>query len=181
MSEYIREITSDELRLFGDIIAKLERIDSEQDVRTLVFDDVVRLVRADFAASFIWNEHARRFDGALIHNMDPENILRYEAWYQFHDPHTHQLRAKRRATLIEEVTPYPELRKTEFYNDFLKRDRLHHGVNIFLFDGDRDLGDFRLWRAEQSPDFGERETAILNTIAPYLQRVGSQQMSLPRN
>ncbi|SDR63404.1 regulatory protein, luxR family [Rhizobiales bacterium GAS113] len=170
MGEHIREITSEDLKLFGEIIAQLERLDGELDVRGVVLSSIVKLVKADFAASYIWNERARRFDRALIHNMDPDNIQRYEDWYQFRDPHTFQLRAKRRATLVEEVTPYPELRRTEFYNDFLKRDGLHHGVNIFLFDGDRDLGDFRLWRAERSADFSERETAILNALAPYLQR-----------
>jgi DNA-binding CsgD family transcriptional regulator len=170
MGQRIRDITSEELKLFGDIVARLERFDGEADVRAGIFGDIVRLVRADFAASYVWNAHARRFDAALIHNMDPENIRRYETWYQFRDPHTFQLRARRRATLIEEVTPYSELRRTEFYNDFLRRDGLHHGVNIFLFDGDRDLGDFRLWRAKQRADFSQRETALLDGIAPHLKR-----------
>jgi hypothetical protein len=113
-----------------------------------------------FAASYVWNSRSKRFDAALIHNMDPANIRRYETWYQFRDPHTHQLRAKRRAAFVEEVTPYPVLRWTEFYNDFLKPDGLHHGINIFLFDGDRDLGDFRLWREARSPDFYDRETSL---------------------
>jgi DNA-binding CsgD family transcriptional regulator len=165
-----RSISTEELELFGDIISRLERHDSEGEVRKLIFSDIVKLVKADFGASYVWNRQVRRFEGGLIHNMDPANIQRYESWYQFHDPHTFELRAKRRATLIEEVTPYKELQRTEFYNDFLRRDGLHHGVNVFLFDGERDLGDFRLWRAASSPDFGEREIAMLNTIAPYIQR-----------
>jgi len=170
MAQHIRDLTTEELKLFGDIIARLERFNGETDVRADIFGDIVRLVRADFAASYVWNAHARRFDSALIHNMDSENIRRYETWYQFRDPHTFQLRAKRRATLVEEITPYSELRRTEFYNDFLKRDGLHHGVNIFLFDGDIDLGDFRLWRAKQRADFSQRETALLDGIAPHLKR-----------
>ena len=166
----IRDITSEELRLFGEIVARLERFDSDADLRTAIFRDVIRLVRADFAASYIWNDPAQRFEKVLIHNMDPANLRRYEDWFQFRDPITFLLRARRRATLVEEVTPYPELRKTEFYNDFLQRDGLHHGVNLFLFDGDRDLGDFRLWRRKGRPDFGSRETILLDAIAPYIQR-----------
>lgn len=170
MHREVRDITSSELTLFGEIVARLERFDQESELRELVFPDVVKLMRADFAASYVWNTRAGRFDCGVIHNMDPENISRYEQWYQFRDPHTFQLRAKRRATLIEEVTPYDELQKTEFYNDFLKRDGLHHGINLFLFDGERDLGDFRLWRAKSSPDFNEREVALLDTLAPFLRR-----------
>ena len=62
------------------------------------------------------------------------------------------------------------LKRTEFYNDFLKVDDLDHGINIFLFDGDRDLGDFRLWRAAGSPDFSDREIKLLDMLAPYLKR-----------
>ncbi len=170
VGQRIQDMTIDDLTLFGETIAMLERLNDGRDARQIVFGKIVRLVRADFAASYIWNERTRKFESGLIHNMDPDNIRRYDQWYQFRDPHTFGLRARRRATLVEEITPYPELWKTEFYNEFLKRDGLHHGVNIFLFDGDRDLGDFRLWRAANRPDFGEREVALLDAIAPYLQR-----------
>ncbi|WP_286182358.1 helix-turn-helix transcriptional regulator [Rhizobium sp. ICMP 5592] len=170
METYIRDVTSEELRLFGDVVARLSRLDNDVEARTAVFEDIVKLVRADFAASYIWNDRLRRFEKGLIHNMDPENIRNYERYYQFRDPHTFKLREKRKATLIEEVNPYSELIRTEFYNDFLKRDGLHHGINVFLFEGDRDLGDFRLWRSAKSPDFSEREKMLLDTISPFLKK-----------
>ncbi|NTI78741.1 helix-turn-helix transcriptional regulator [Rhizobium rhizogenes] len=170
MISYIRDLSSNELHLFGDIVARLSRLDSDIEARTAIFQDIVTLVRADFAASYIWNDRTRRFEKGLIHNMDPENIRNYERYYQFRDPHTFKLRAKRKATLVEEVNPYSELMRTEFYNDFLKRDGLHHGINVFLFEGDRDLGDFRLWRSAKSPDFNEREKLLLDTISPFLKK-----------
>ncbi len=163
-------MSSTELRLFGEIISRLERMDHASDAREAIFGDVVRLIRADYAASFVFNKSAKKFERGITHNMDPENISRYEKWFQFRDPHTFELRARRRATLVEEVTPYRVLERTEFYNDFLKRDGLHHGVNLFLFDGTRDIGDFRLWRSKTSPDFSDRDTMLLNTLSPYLQR-----------
>jgi DNA-binding NarL/FixJ family response regulator len=166
----IRDFTSDELRLFAETIALLERMDGTCDIRKEVFFNVVKLARADFAASYVWDPGAGCFNHGLVHNMGKENIRRYEEWHQFHDPHTFKLRARRTATLIEEVTPYPMLQKTEFYNDFLRRDGLDHGINIFLFDRDRDLGDFRLWRAKGSAAFGEREVQLLNTMAPFIER-----------
>jgi hypothetical protein len=93
------------------------------------------------------------FDEAVSFNMAPSNLRRYEEWYQFRDPMTFELRARRRATLVDEVIPRGKLVRTEFYNDFLARDGLHHGVNMFIFDGDRDLGDFRIWRAKAVRNF----------------------------
>lgn len=170
MVQAIREMNLEDLHLFGKIVAQLEHHEGDRDVREAIFLDIVRLVRADFGASYVWNRRSRQFEHGLIHNMDPDNIRRYVDWYQYHDPHTFQLRERRRATLVEEITPHDVLKRTEFYNDFLQRDGLHHGINIFLFDGDEDIGDFRLWRAEHRPDFGEREITILDALAPYIKR-----------
>ena len=60
--------------------------------------------------------------------------------------------------------------RTEFYNDFLARDGLHHGVNMFIFDGDRDLGDFRIWRAKGRPEFCTRDLDLLDALEPHLRR-----------
>lgn len=170
MTQRIRDLTSDELKLFAETIALLERLDGTCNIRKKIFPNIVKLARADFAASYVWDPGAGRFNGGLVHNMGKENIRHYEEWHQFHDPHTFELRARRTATRIEEVTPYPMLYKTEFYTDFLRRDGLDHGINIFLFDGDRDLGDFRLWRAKSSAAFGEREVHLLNIMAPFIER-----------
>ncbi len=170
MGRIIRDISSDELRLFGDIIARLERLGPERDARALIFLDVVRLLRGDFGASYVWNPRTKRFDEAVSFNMAANNLRRYEEWYQFHDPMTFQLRARRRATLVDEVIPRQKLERTEFYNDFLARDGLHHGINTFIFDDERDLGDLRIWRAFGRPDFGERDTGLLDALEPYLRR-----------
>jgi len=170
MGTVIRDITGNELRLFGDIVARLERLGPEVDARAEIFMDVVRLLRGDFAASYVWNSGATRFDAGLRYNMDPGNLRRYEDWYQFRDPITFRLRARQRATLVDEVIPRGKLKRTEFYNDFLARDGLNHGINIFIFDQQRDLGDLRIWRARGRAEFGERDTGLLDALEPYLRR-----------
>ncbi|HEY5211232.1 MAG TPA: helix-turn-helix transcriptional regulator [Stellaceae bacterium] len=170
MSTVIRDISSDELHLFGDIAARLECLEPEFDARAAVLADIVRLIRGDFAGSFVWNAAKRRFDQALSVNMDPANLRRYEDWYQFRDPMTFQLRARRKATLVDDIIPRAKMERTEFYNDFLARDGLHHGVNLFIFDADRDLGDLRIWRARGRPEFGAREIGLLDALEPFLAR-----------
>jgi DNA-binding CsgD family transcriptional regulator len=170
MDTVIRDISGSELKLFGEIVARLERLGPETDARATVFLDVVRLLRGDFAASYVWDAAKGRFEEALSHNMAPTNLRRYEDWYQFRDPMTFALRARRRATLVDEVIPRARLEQTEFYNDFLARDGLHHGINMFIFDGEQDLGDFRIWRAKGRADFSERDTGLLDALEPHLRR-----------
>ena len=168
MAAVIRDVSGSELRLFGDIVARLERLGPETDARAVIFNDVIRLLRGDFGASYVWNARSNAFEEAVSFNMARSNLRRYEEWYQFRDPMTFALRARRRATLVDEVIPRHKLVRTEFYNDFLARDGLHHGVNMFVFDGDCDLGDFRIWRAKGRPDFCARDLDLLDALEPHV-------------
>lgn len=166
----IRDITSSELSLFGDIVGRLATLPAAADVRVSVFADVVRLLRADFGASYVWQATTGESELPVNHNMDPANLRRYGEWFQYRDPMTAELRRRRRATLVDAVIPRAALHRTEFYNDFLARDGLHHGVNLFVFDaeGRRDLGDLRIWRARNRPDFESRDLDILDALCPFL-------------
>lgn len=166
----IRDITSSELALFGDIVGRLACLPPVADVRVSVFGDIVRLLRADFGASYVWHAATGESEHPVNHNMDPANLRRYGEWYQYRDPMTAALRRRRRATLVDAVIPRSALERTEFYNDFLARDGLHHGVNLFVFDADgrRDLGDLRIWRARNRPDFAARDLDILDALCPFL-------------
>jgi DNA-binding CsgD family transcriptional regulator len=170
----IRDITSSELRLFGDIVGRLASAPPTIDVRANVFGDIVRLVRADFGASYVWQTTSGLSEHLVNFNMDPANLRRYGEWFQYRDPMTAALRRRRRATLVDAVIPRRVLDRTEFYNDFLARDGLHHGINMFVIDGTcsggRDLGDLRIWRARHRPDFGQREVDILDALEPFLRQ-----------
>jgi hypothetical protein len=85
MATAIRDVTGSELRLFGDIVARLERLGPESDARAVIFMDVMRLLRSDFGASYVWNPRKNRFDEAVSFNMERTNLRRYEEWYQFRE------------------------------------------------------------------------------------------------
>lgn len=164
----VREIVSQDLKLFGDIVVRLQRMDPSVDLRLSILPDLLRLLRADFGASYVWRSDCANFQHGVSINMDPQNLKRYDDWFQFRDPMTAQLRQRRRASFVEEVLPRRDMIRTEFYNDFLARDGLHHGINMYVFDGDRDLGDFRIWRAAGRPDFESREIDLLAGLEPFL-------------
>jgi DNA-binding CsgD family transcriptional regulator len=138
----------------------------EREVRLTLGEALLELLRADQFASFVWDAEAHRFnDGVWLH-MDPANLARYDAWFQYHDPITFKLQARRRATAVSEVMPHRELARTEFFNDFLARDGLHWGINLHAFDGDRALGDLRIWRARTRREFEPHDKALLDLIEP---------------
>ena len=53
MATVIRDVSGSELRLFGEVVARLERLGAETDARAVIFNDVIRLLRGDFGASYV--------------------------------------------------------------------------------------------------------------------------------
>src|SRR5271154_7088576 len=118
----IRDVTSEDLHIFGEIVGRLERLDPEADLRPAVLADLMRLLRADFGASYIWRADLTSFQHGFGYNMNPLNLKTYDEWYQFRDPMTAKLRQRRRASFVEEVLSRRDMLRSEFFNDFLARD-----------------------------------------------------------
>jgi len=155
------------MQCFNRVLEGLSGSLDSHALRVDICEDLLRLLKADFIASFIWNDSHQAFEESVFLNMDPANIATYNEHYQFCDPITHKLQQKRKATHVYEVMPQRELEKTEFFNDFLMQDGLHHGVNLYAFDGNLNIGDLRIWRDRQKPDFDPRDFALLEMIKPH--------------
>jgi DNA-binding CsgD family transcriptional regulator/PAS domain-containing protein len=167
MANPLQNLSSVEVEILFTIIEKLSRVQDRDALRISIADDLLCLLRSDFLASFTWNEKLQIFENDVFLNMSPENISRYHSYYHFCDPITPLLQTSRKATLVCEVMPQRALEKTEFFNDFLMRDGLHHGINVYAYDGDLNIGDLRIWRGKERPEFGTRESVLLDTILPY--------------
>lgn len=175
MNLSVSDITPDEIRLFGDIIVQLEELGPNLDVRGVMLPAITQLIRADFAASFDYDDKTNLWHNGFSYNVDKSLVTRYESWFQHNDPMTVQLCERRVATFVEEVISRRALEHTEFYNDFLRREGMHHGINVYSFEGQTHVGDLRIWRAKGRPDFSEREKILLNGIEPFFRRALTRQ------
>jgi DNA-binding CsgD family transcriptional regulator len=99
--------------------------------------------------------------------MDPKNLERYNSYYQFHNPITDKAQRFRRAVRVNELVPQSELVRTEFYNDFLARDGLHYGLNLYVYDGETNIGDIRIWRNRRRENFDSSDLEVLDLIRPH--------------
>ena len=159
-------VTATESRVLARIFGLLSEDMGERDVREAVGNHLLELLGADYYASFVWQEATKTFGKAVFLNMDPKNVANYDAYYQYHDPITFKLQARREATLVTQVMPQRELMRTEFFNDFLARDGLHWGVNAYSFAGNRNIGDVRIWRGRQRENFDAHTLELLRLIEP---------------
>jgi DNA-binding CsgD family transcriptional regulator len=153
-------------QVLARVMAALAEPHGEQDLRMEVGALMLELLGAQHYASYVWNDDASAFVHGVHVNMDPGNLDRYEAYYQFHDPITFELQRHRRAVRVNDVLSQPELKRTEFFNDFLARDGLYWGINLYAWDGDRNIGDMRIWRDRRRENFTRDDRALLDLMRP---------------
>lgn len=159
-------VSDSERQALARIFALLAEDGDESEIRLRIGAALLDLLRADHFASFVWDDNARRFGRGLSIAMSEANLATYDAHYQYHDPITFGLQARRHATAVSEVMPHRELTRTEFFNDFLARDGLHWGINLHAFDGPQALGDLRVWRGRRRREFEPRDKQLLDLIEP---------------
>lgn len=159
-------LTERETSLVFSIMQDLSGDFAHAEVRQRVGTSLLDLLRADYFASYVWDETAARFVSCVQINMSDDNLRAYESYFQFRDPITPTLQKRRKATPVSAVMRPDRLARTEFFNDFLKRDGLCYGINYFAYDRGDNIGDLRIWRGRGREDFSPRDARIVDAIGP---------------
>lgn len=155
------------MRLIFSILKKLSSSLDEKALKQEIAEDVLRLLRADFYISFQWDTIRLCKEPVALFNVLPSMIKIYEGYYHSCDPITPLLQQRQNASLVSKVIGQDELEKTEFFNDFLNPYRFHHGMNLYINEKGKNIGDMLIYRKRSAPDFGKREVALLELLKPY--------------
>ena len=159
-------LSSAQGRTLSKLMVTLAEPLGEHEVRERIGAHMLELLEADYYASYVWDSARGVFGGRVALNMDDANLAAYEAYYQHRDPITPLMQPRRGPTLVEQVMPQSQLVKTEFFSDFLFRDGLYWGVNLYAWDGDANIGDMRIWRSRRRARFGTDTLELLELVKP---------------
>jgi DNA-binding CsgD family transcriptional regulator len=159
-------VTAQESRALSHLFGLLAEDLAEREVRERIGHHLLELLSADYYASFVWDTPSRSFGSGVWLNMSPDNLASYDAYYQYNDPITLKLQARRKPTLVTQIMPQRDLMRTEFFNDFLARDGLHWGVNVYSYAGQHNIGDLRIWRGRHRDNFDNRTLELLRLVEP---------------
>jgi DNA-binding CsgD family transcriptional regulator len=159
-------LTSAKAQVLGRVMQILAEPHAEAEVRQRVGTLLLDLLDADYYASYVWDDASRSFGGRVALNMSDRNLATYETYFQHRDPITPVMQQRREATLVVQVMPQHELVRTEFFNDFLYRDGLYWGVNLYAWDGQHNIGDMRIWRNRRREGFDQDTLDLLELIRP---------------
>lgn len=160
---YVADDKTRELsRLFGALVEAT----GTREIREAVAQPLLRLLHADYYASYVWDDARGIFGSRVTVNLSDANLDAYDRHYRYCDPITSQLAMRRSATPVNAIMPQAALVKTEFFNDFLYKDGLYWGMNLHVWDDDRNIGDLRIWRGEKRTNFTRADVELLDLIAP---------------
>lgn len=159
-------LSARQIKTLGSVMQTLAQPYEEAEIRVVLARLMLDLLGAQFCASFVWQPQQQCFDAPVSLHMDPVNVLQYERYYQFHDPITHALQAHRKAVRVSDVMPQADLVRTEFFNDFLARDGLYWGVNLYAWAGQNNIGDLRIWRDSRRENFSDADLQLLDLVRP---------------
>ncbi len=153
-------------RILSELFSLMAEDYEESAVRMRVGEGLLRLLDADQFASFVWHDQEQRFGHRVAINMSDDNLGSYESYFQFRDPITPGLQVRRVPTLVTQIMPQAELMRTEFFNDFLRRDGLYFGVNLYAWDDEINIGDLRIWRSRRRGNFDAQTLEMMQMIQP---------------
>ncbi len=126
---------------------------------------LMELLGADYFASYVRDADENIYARCVSVNISDAGLASYDTHFQFDDPLTPAMAAQRRAAIVDRTVDRRELERTEFYNDFLATEGLHHGMNYFAYRHSRHLADLRIWRSRNSRPFGDQERQLLDLVA----------------
>ncbi len=159
-------LTPQQVQALGEVTALLASGAPPQKVREQLAEPMVRLLRAQFFASCVFDANSLRFSTAAALNMDPAHIKAWDEHFQFLDPVTSKMMAIGHAMPVSAVIPQKDLISSDFFNDFLSLDGLYWGINVYAYQHGRCVGDMRIWRTKEEEDFTKEDAILLDMLAP---------------
>lgn len=159
-------LSTSQTRALGEVMRLLAQAQDADALRAELALPMLDLLNADTYVSFTWNEDERRFERVKALNMSLDNLKAWDDYYRFIDPLTFPMMERRHPTLATQILCQSDLARTEFFNDFLAKDKMHWGVNVYVFSDGICSGDMRIWRQHNRGNFDTSELEALRLVEP---------------
>lgn len=159
-------LSTSQTRALGEVMRLLAQAQDADALRAELALPMLDLLNADTYVSFTWNEDERKFERVKALNQSLDNLRAWDNYYRFIDPLTFPMMERRHPTLATQILCQADLARTEFFNDFLAKDRMHWGVNVYVFSEGICTGDMRIWRQRNRGNFDASELEALRLVEP---------------
>lgn len=138
-------------------------------VRQKALDALFHTISAEGAVFFLPDGNGR-FTYIIIKNLEQAYCDYYKTYFYRFDPlHLiYDLDTRKRQNRLEQAISYDSFQPTEYYNEFLKPQKIHHKLIVNLFAENELHGRIVLTRPREFDPFTIKEIRTAKTISPYL-------------
>ncbi|PBI78829.1 hypothetical protein A9993_03415 [Rahnella victoriana] len=158
-------LSSKQHRALSKILALQSTATHPDTLRENIGPLILDVLNADTYSSLVWSEQKGVFEKAIGVNETVDRLNAWNHYFRHIDPITLPLMRRKSATAATQILHQRELMRTEFYNDFLRPQHQHWGINVYFFHEGQCVGDFRIWRKRERGDFVKNDADILNLLA----------------
>ncbi len=117
------------------------------------------------------------FSGVVTRGIEEKALGLYRRYYNHLDPFAKGLTPDSPAVIAtQDIVSFKNFVRTEYYNDFLKPQSIHHQMTVYLRCRDRSLGTVALFRSRRGTRFSARDKAKAGLLVAPL--AGSLEKSL---
>jgi hypothetical protein len=149
-------LSAKDMRLFKRVAdALLQPLASDWLLtRPDVTSDLQQSLSMDFIGTTLWNPACCRYENAMCIGRGMEMARAFMEEFQGCDPISPRLRYRKGPTPIYSVISRNELERTRYFHEFLRVYRTPDGIDLHLYDGARNVGDFRFGARKAAPPSG---------------------------
>jgi DNA-binding CsgD family transcriptional regulator len=121
-------------------------------------------------AIFFMPDGSGRLTDILLKNLEKAYCNYYKTYYHQFDPLqlTRGLDTGKGLAYLEKAISYDSRQPTEYYNDFLQPQKIHHKLIVNMVAEKELYGRIVLTRPRKSKRFNKKEIRTARTISPYL-------------
>ena len=112
---------------------------------------------------------ALNLDRVITRGIENKFLIQFRDYYHRQDPFIKGLQLSGASVLTtEQLISFKDLTRCEYYNDFLKPQKIHHQLSIYLKSDQRLFGILSLFRPQNAKPFSSVDMAKADLMAPYL-------------
>jgi DNA-binding CsgD family transcriptional regulator len=162
----------EEIHLFCRDLFAMERVDEIRKESLLFFESRLGAEKGNFFMAEAPDKPVS-FLNIVNRGIEEAALHRYRRYYWRIDPFYKKYQGRNPLEIsdvltTEDIVSYKNFTRTEYYNDFLKPQSIHHQMTIHLKAGRQVLGVVALFRGRRAPRFSHHDKLTALSAAPYV-------------
>lgn len=155
------------------LIESIYRTASDPDGWPSLLDDMVAATASRSARLLVMNAEANRVTASIKINIDDSCHRQYADYYVNKCPWRPELRrmapGRLYSTFLHFSCPQPDFYRTEFFNDWAKKQDIHHGLCGSIYKDAHQTVQLLIQRTRDQGHYTEADTAFVNDLVPHMQ------------